>query len=76
MDVSPLFLIVLGSIVLAVIFNYKSYYYGMDYQCYAFLSCCLVTSLCAQDTRVSVVTDQRSETAPSQYYRKLFLQGS
>jgi hypothetical protein len=33
----PLFPFVLGSIVFAVIFNYKSYYYGIDYQCYSFL---------------------------------------
>lgn len=56
MAVSPLFPFVLDSIVLAVIFNYKNYYDGIDCQCYSFLSRCLVTSLCAQDTHVSVVT--------------------
>lgn len=56
MAVSPLFPFVLGSVVFAVIFNYKSYYHEVEYQCYSFLSCCLETSLCAQDTHVSVVT--------------------
>lgn len=54
MAVSPLFPFVWGSIVFAVIFNYKSYYHGMDYQCYSFLSCCLVTSFVPK-THVSVV---------------------
>lgn len=44
------FLFGLGSIVFAVIFNYKSHYYGVDYQCDSFLSRCLVTSRCVQDT--------------------------